>query len=226
MKETAEPYTGATLGGRTKRPPKNSNETIFRPAHTLDEFKELRNDEEVFALFVNRFVKRTYATKWKSKVFEDTTKKVSDIITVSDEAFIVLTLENNWERWLDINNKSKNNYTTSTRGKTTSYQCNIMPKYTFINTKGTRDGLQNVPWKGWSNEGILRFNEICKTVKEDRKHNLAVDKLIVSYTVPEERSKHARKRRKTMTPVATAFVDSESEAATSEEESSDDDDKE
>ena len=208
MHQTAtSPATNKQKGKR-----KAGNENIFEPEYTLDEIMHLRQNEDPFATFVTTFLKPTYSTKWKTKRSERGTKRLADIITVSDEAFVLLTLENNWERWIDMNNKAKNKYTTATRGKSNAIDTNVMPKYTYINRK--RDDIADgdtvpVVWRGWNNEGILRFNELCKSVKQDRKDRADIDKMVLTATEPEGKPQSAKKRRKKAVKTPKAFVDSD-----------------
>ena len=209
MKDTAK---------RKQGKPRNANNMNFIPVHSLDDFLELRKNEKAFETFVVNFLKPAYSAKWKAKRREKTIKKISDIATISDEAFVMLTLENNWDRWIDINNKAKNDYSPTTRGKATKFDSDVMPKCTFINKKRTEnaDG-DDAPanWRGWNNDGILRFNQLCSQVKEDRKNNSDIDKNIVAETEPEEKSRRQKKRRKMASKVAKAFVDSDNDESDS-----------
>ena len=211
MKETAEP-TETSSSNKRKGPQKNAKNTIYEPEHSLEDLLELRENEEAFTMFVKTFLKTVYSTKWKTRRHKEGTTRLSDIVTVSDEAFVLLTLENNWERWMDMNNKAKNAYTASTRGQSTAIDSNVMPKYTYINKRRTDVSIsEKAPanWRGWSNEGILRFNDLCKSVKENRKEFQTVDKDILAEIEPEENQQRPKKRRKTLTPVVQAFVDSD-----------------
>ena len=102
----------------------------------MEELLALRQNKEAFTTFVKHFLKPAFSTKWKAKRYEEKTKRIADIVTLSDEAFVLLALENNWERWVDMNNKAKNNYTSSKRG-TAGIDSDVMPKYTYINKKRT-----------------------------------------------------------------------------------------
>ena len=218
MKETAVASTKKLKGPINKR-----KDTIYKPEHSLDELLELRDNKKVFTMFVKNFLKPVHSTKWKTKRHKQETKRLSDIVTVSDEAFVFLALENNWERWIDINNKAKNACTASTRGKSTAVDSNVMPKYTHINKKRTDvDPKEIVPanWKGWNNEGTLRFNDLCKKVKDDRREFPTIDKDIVAAVEPEENQQRPKKRRKKSTPTVKAFVDSEDYDSDKEDEES------
>ena len=189
----------------------------YAPDKSLDEFLEMRDNEVAFATFVETFLKPAYSTKWRTKRFDQTIKKIADIVTVCDEAFVLLTLENNWDRWIDINNKAKNMHTPSTRGKKeTAIDSDVMPKCTHINKKRTNyDSGDDAPlsWKGWNYEGILRYNELCKEVKEDRKQNSSVDKNVLAQIEPQESSRRPRKRRKKLEPLPKPYVESDNDAS-------------
>ena len=65
---------------------------------------------------------------------------------------------------------------------------------------------------------LIRFNDLCKAVKEDRKQNSAMDKDVLSEIEPEDRLQHRKKRRKKIAPVAKAFVDSDNDESDVESE--------
>jgi hypothetical protein len=94
---------------------------------------------------------------WKKRYFKE---PLSEIATESDESFLILTLENNFDRWMhelthcgeDIDKKD-------------------MPEARYTNS-----GVSQLTGKGsskrfhgWSREGYLRFNELYLLVREDRK---------------------------------------------------------
>lgn len=67
---------------------------------------------------------------------------VSDYCSISDEAFTLLALENNWRRWSSKEKRGKGVYTASMQG--------------------------NKMFEGWSEEGLQRYNELYRLVKENR----------------------------------------------------------
>ena len=113
--------------------------TSYKPQYDLSDFEQFRGKKKSFDTFINYFLKKTYSTKWNNATVDDTTR-LSTIITVSDEAFVYLVLENNWERWVDINFKSQNQYTPCKRGRGDPIQTDILPKYTNINGHPSNDG--------------------------------------------------------------------------------------
>ena len=75
-------------------------------------------------------------------------------------------------------------------------------------------------WRGWNNKGTLRFNDLCKKVKDDRREFSTIDKDILAAVEPEENQQRPRKRRKKLTPLVKAFVDSEDDDSVKEDEES------
>ena len=230
MKETAEPANnqGGPASKRKKAAKKTTpNETTYEPAHSLEELLELRQNKKAFTMFAKNFLKPACSTKWKAKRSQQNIKSLSEMVTVGDEAFVLLALENNWERWIDINNKSKNAHTASTRGDSKAIDSHTMPKCTHINKKrddNTRGEAARVTWRGWNNDGMLRFNSLCKAVKRDRKNCAALDKTILAAIDPEEKSKRQKNRKRKRPPVAKAFVDSDDDETDDDASNSEDSD--
>lgn len=86
---------------------------------------------------------------WKKKC---NTIKIQDFVTVSDEAFGLLLLENSWSMWKAAaangeNNNKENNHCTSL--------------YT-VNGAGTKKN------HGWKIEGLKRFVELVQAVRDNR----------------------------------------------------------
>ena len=132
---------------------------------------DMRQLAETYEMFFTYFIpaigRRTY---WKHVVAN--AKTDNDITTVSNEAFVLLILENNWNRWLDIYIKNDGKIVPM-KGRGKRYlDCDILPKYT---RGGAMPGLHSERTgdfgKGWTNEGIERFNELFDKVKEDRINN-------------------------------------------------------
>jgi hypothetical protein len=77
---------------------------------------------------------------------EKSTKVLAESVTSSDEAFALLILINNWDKWLAEEEKPPR--------KTD-------PMYTG-STKG------NKKFQGWSDLGIAKYNELLEKVEQDR----------------------------------------------------------
>lgn len=64
--------------------------TIYNPEYGLEEFQELWSNREAFFAFMQHFLKQCYIRKWTTKL--SNAIKISSILTVSDEAFVLLIL--------------------------------------------------------------------------------------------------------------------------------------
>ena len=78
---------------------------------------------------------------------------------------------------------------TRPQGKSTNVDSNVMPEHTRVNKKRTAVASgKKAPanWRGWNNKGTLRFNDLCKKVKDNGKEFPTIDKGIVAAVEPEE----------------------------------------
>ena len=133
------------------------------PITPLADFQQMRKaNYEVYELFCDAFVSCvTGRYKYKKNILKT---RMTHVATVSDEAFAHLLVENSYDRWVDIhNNKDQASVPT---GKRKRWESNKPPKYTF-------GGLQSVDgsrrYKGWTDEGINRYNELFQKVARDRR---------------------------------------------------------
>ena len=179
----------------------------YDPPIALETLMELRENEESFEIFVKHFLKPTYSKKWNHQVVyrRKKIKTIGNIVSITDEAFVLLILENNWERWIDINNQSKNKYIPSKRGREKPKVSSIMPKYTHLQVKNANaERNEDQGCKGWRESGIQRYNELCELVQDNRKHFVDVDKSLLEELNPKESpstNKRQRKRQKSIITV-------------------------
>lgn len=83
---------------------------------------------------------------------------LSSMVTIADEAFALLTLENNVDEWIDIATKDEDSHKKGTSTRYTG--------------KGTNnDGTK----KGWTLDGKKRFNDLYDAVKRDRSTRYSVE---------------------------------------------------
>ena len=95
-------------------------------------------------------------------------KTDDDITTVSNEAFVLLILENNWKHWLEIYRKNDGNIIPMKGCGKRYLDCDILPKYTCGGAMpGSQADRTGDFGKGWTNEGVQQFNELFDKVKED-----------------------------------------------------------
>ena len=116
----------------------------------------LTNEEFMLCLelFVIPLVERS---KWRPNY---TIKTFSNIVSVSDEAFGILVMENNIDDWIA-------ELTPTEEGKE-KHKRGSLCKYTKSLTRNGRlnDGLLNN--RGWNIEGRERYNDIFDVVKQQR----------------------------------------------------------
>lgn len=114
---------------------------------SLERILNLRNDVEAFQFLVDHIFECVIGRReWKDQKFR---KEVKSMLSVSDEAFAIVILENAWD------------VLTAKAGK------KVETKYTGRRSFGKDDG--------WSRSGLARFNMLYETVLVDRKKNPSVD---------------------------------------------------
>ena len=223
MTAGAEKSIPPTTSGKRKKgkrglaQAKDDNDIKYSPPVELKDLCDLRGDVAAFETLTNHFLQPTYSKKWNEKVkySTKTIQVLGDILTITDEAFVLLVLENNWERWIDINNQSNNHFQMSKRGRSKPILSTIMPKYTHLNVKeaGVRkddsDEEDTAVWKGWNEAGIRRYNELCLIVKDNRAKHKNVDKLVLDKMKSIIRPKRAKKRPKLTAAAIKPFVEEE-----------------
>jgi len=144
------------------------------PNYDLQDFLQLRKHPQAYLVFFKHFIKCIT----RKSVFENnirTAKTYNDICSISDEAFALLLLENSWHRWMDIHSQD-NSALLPRRGTRTlqNVTCMIPTKYTKGGYKYYPEGPhESAPTsyskrKGWSAEGIQRYNELFDQIEADR----------------------------------------------------------
>ena len=121
---------------------------------TMQEFEELRHNEDAYREFLEDYVSIVVGKiefKKKSKCM-----KLSNFVTISDEAFALLTIKNNEEAW-----PAKVNNSLFGDGETTQEE----PRTRYTN----RRRLSGSPRDGWTREGMKQFLMYYKLVADDRK---------------------------------------------------------
>ena len=122
------------------------------------------------------FVPMVSREKWKLNY---TTVLLSSILTVADETFALLTMENNVNEWMMILKHGKD---AETKGQ-----------HTIYTSKGeNKDGTK----KGWSLDGKKRFNDIYDSVVLERntRHSKDLEKSVLEKW-KEELSAQSQRRR-------------------------------
>jgi hypothetical protein len=160
-----------------------------------------RKNEEAYSAFFEHFLPcATKKTLWDRRIAKalsnSKSRKYQSLCTVSDEAFALLLLENSYNRWLDLflNNKGP---VMQRRGvKQRGFQSDVPTLYTRGGIKYDKtDMTQSV--KGWSEEGIARFNALFDQVIADRAENPNFERqwLEARRSAQEEAGTTAKKRK-------------------------------
>ena len=142
------------------------------PPYSVDMLCKLRQsqtpeEKEAFLWFANSLLecvcgkiawgsKKKYRSRISDAKYDNTNES---IVTVSDEAFALLIYENYIDKWIT---RYHNPPPPGVKGS------KIMGKY-------TRCSIGYSEYGGWSEEGVLRFNELCSIVVEDRSSRNAMD---------------------------------------------------
>ena len=118
---------------------------------SLENILDLRKDtnDAYSKFFCLHFLKPMVTDKiWKERCHSNVLSD-EDFVTITDESFALLVLENNWDFWVA---KGKDDEATAEDNP---------PKY-------TNEAKSSGKGKGWNDEGKIRLNELIKMVKKDR----------------------------------------------------------
>jgi len=138
----------------------------------LEKFIKGREKNSHYELFLRTFVKPVVGINtWNEKLKKpDTTP--NNLFSKSDEAFAMIVLDNNYEYWSELFIENGNSIPSSNRKRKMNESNNgkdltKKPKYTdsYLFNKKSSSGKQG---KGWSEDGINKFNQYCRQCFEDR----------------------------------------------------------
>jgi hypothetical protein len=119
---------------------------------SLASFAGLSTNKTAYLYFCTYFVKPIVGNAtWRLKSLR---QPLSSFVTVSDEAFALLTLENNYSRWCKM--WEKRDYKS----------CEVAAQWT--NAGVSQANGQSKRFFGWKPEGYQRFNELYHNIKKDR----------------------------------------------------------
>ena len=98
----------------------------------------------------------------------------NQLFTASEEAFALLVVENSYDRWVDIYNR-EGVPVPKTKGSNGEFKkepmSEVSPLYTeggIVFRQGSNGSTGTASGKGWSAEGINRFNTLLRMVVADR----------------------------------------------------------
>ena len=140
----------------------------------LSKFQALRQDKETHIVFIKHFVKPVVGVVEFNNWIKDMKRPPDALFTRTDEAFALLMLENNWERWIDIFKLSDNRIPPVKRHRDGGEKVSISqvkPLYTEggISYSDNSSSSSNTKGRGWSEKGRIRFNQIMEMVDKSRK---------------------------------------------------------
>ena len=133
-----------------------------------DDLLDLNIEKDIFRTFIDTFLSIFYP---KLKFREHLKYRLlSEVITISEEAFAVLVLENNYRKWkwmstsVDVEGEVEGGGVTAPQ-PLLIYQENLKPR---------KDGKPNAG--DWTEEGLARMNELCDMVDEKRNNRKDFEK--------------------------------------------------
>ena len=130
---------------------------------------------------------------------KDTTE--SDLCTASDEAFALLLLENSYARWENIYDNN-GGIPPQRRGDIKrTFDSDIEAKYTRGGIRLSSD-KESQKRKGWTPEGIKRFNVLFARVKRDRTKRPQFNKKLIKQLREGQQQRVGSNKRKHETVVA------------------------
>jgi hypothetical protein len=143
---------------------------------TLRQMQNARSGFDDFDVFCTAFLSNVIGKQaYNKKVVQET---ISIIATVSDEAFVILCLENSLEQW---EQEARN------------------PTAKRIDAVYTASPAEASKYSGWSKEGMRRFNTLQREIIPDLRKNTM--KLEVDYLMHQKGIKlPSRKKKKAKLP--------------------------
>jgi hypothetical protein len=164
-----------------------------------DEFCKGRRNRKTYTTFFSRFVPAVVGPELFRQRLQDANGDTSPdtVCTISDEAFALLLVENSYDRWTDIY-KQTGGIPKQRRGDRTR-QCDsdIAPLYTHGGIKYVLH--QTTKKKGWTDQGIERYNELFKMVQADRQRTKFMKRFI-----KDQKATSNKKKEKTELVAVTA----------------------
>ena len=134
----------------------------------------LRSNVKCMIVFCDHFLPCVVGKKrWKLQINQGI--KLNSIVSVSDEAFALLLLENYWESMHnmdedDFYKPKKLNAGNAAASNTTNSGVEVAKSSNAGKWTGAWRGARR--YSGWKPEGLQRFNELATIVTENRKQDL------------------------------------------------------
>jgi len=148
----------------------------------LEDYKKLRQNPECFKQLCDEFMPCVVGrSKWCAESYH---KELSQIATATDEAWVLLVLENSWDLWKQMAEWESRK--------------EVLPKEERKATKWTAGATSAVRYEGWGAAGLQAYNEIVDQVREDRAaRGRDFNKSFLTYKKEErEKMRSGKKRRR------------------------------
>jgi len=145
--------------------------------YKLEEFLQGRKCPEVFHLVLEKFVPAVVGRRLYRKRLKVCPRDDNGLFSASDEAFMLLLLENSWNRWVDI---YLNTAKTVIQARSNCLQSRtwkfVSDEPTLYTAGGIRykHGKEVRATNGWTAEGVKRYNALFRIVKRDRAENPSI----------------------------------------------------
>ena len=168
---------------------------------SLATYMQGRQNQEEYIEFMNVFVAQVVKVSLFKEKLEHA-KTDEDLCTVSDEAFARLLIENSYERWMDIYDKHGDHSCFQRKGNQTRvWMSDVQTKYSRGGIKynhGNDGGTKSSTSKGWTVEGINRFNRLYRKVEKDRRQHPGFLKVLQEH----QKTVRTAARQRNVDPVA------------------------
>jgi hypothetical protein len=123
-----------------------------------------------------------------------TKELMSEIVTASDESFVLLALDNNYHRWM-----AETRWMLKNKDKDPEQQDNKeFPEAKYTNSGKNRKNGRSKRLSGWSREGFLKFNELHKHVLHDRRQRAGFERELMAQLRKEGESTSRKQTKETV----------------------------
>jgi hypothetical protein len=133
-----------------------------KPFYTLQDFLWLSLVGKPYKWICTHLMSTVVGNKaWTKKKHKET---LTDIATCSDETFVLLTIENNYDHWM-----SEASWCFANEDKEPA-ECapKMFPTSKYTNSGKSQKNGRSKRLQGWSRDGYERFNELYTGVQNDR----------------------------------------------------------
>lgn len=187
----------------------------------MGDFCKGRKNKEAYRVFYKRFVPAIVGPDLYRQRVQDNDK--DEPCTASDEAFALVLLENSYDRWVDIYDKNGCIPMQRRGDRSKRFDSDIAPKYTRGGLKFSED-KETHKAKGWTNEGIERFNVLYNCVRRDRQKRPAFIKRLNKAQARDPKMKASRPKVQAIQAANSLWDETKRPPAVNDDGSSSEDD--